>query len=277
MPPRSAAFAPLGIERAQPPHALADRRVRDEERREPFLHERVERPERLGRRARLELDELRRLLEPEQRVGEAVRRAAELGGGRSASNSRFGESSRCTHAAATGPSTKRSDRSSQPPMRLSSIDRRSEDDDGRLDRDVAVPDVRELVREHALELGRRTGRHEAGADRERRARGAASRRERARQAVGDEIEPRLHDPGARREPLDRRVEERRLRDRQLARADHPEHDPVERPVRAADEQQPREDEEREDADAAERPADEREHAADADQQEPRLERCSGRR
>ena len=60
--------------------ALADRRVRDEERGEALLGERVRRVERLGRRARLERDELHRLLEAQQRVGEAVRRVAELGG-----------------------------------------------------------------------------------------------------------------------------------------------------------------------------------------------------
>ena len=69
---------------------------------------------------------------------------------------------------------------------------------------------------------------QAGADGERRAARAAPGGERARQAVGDQIEPRLRDAGERGEPLDRRVEQRRLRERQLARADHPEHHPVER-------------------------------------------------
>ena len=53
--------------------------MRDEERGEAFLHERIERPERLGRRARFELDELRSLLEAQKRVGEPVRRVAKLG------------------------------------------------------------------------------------------------------------------------------------------------------------------------------------------------------
>src|SRR5581483_8902921 len=80
----------------------------------------------------------------------------------------------------------------------------------------------------------------------------------------------LQHAGARREPLDRRMEQRRLGDEQLARAHHPEHDAIERPVRAADEQQPAEDEDREQPQAADTPADEREHAADCEEEEPRL-------
>jgi hypothetical protein len=60
-------------------HTLRDGRMRGEERREPFLEKRVERPERLGRRRRFELDELGGLLEAQQRVGKPVRRAAQLG------------------------------------------------------------------------------------------------------------------------------------------------------------------------------------------------------
>src|SRR5437868_1526360 len=52
----------------------------DEERGKPFFSEWIERPERLRRRARRERNELRRLLEPEQRSREPVRRLAELRG-----------------------------------------------------------------------------------------------------------------------------------------------------------------------------------------------------
>ena len=48
--------------------------MRHEQGCETFLEERVERPERLRRRARLELDELGRVLEAEQRIRESVRR-----------------------------------------------------------------------------------------------------------------------------------------------------------------------------------------------------------
>src|SRR5207247_303551 len=71
---------PVGIEPSQPAHALADRWMRDEECSETLLGEGIEDVERLGRRIRAELDQLRSLLEPDQRVGEPVRRAAELGG-----------------------------------------------------------------------------------------------------------------------------------------------------------------------------------------------------
>src|SRR4051812_28719013 len=73
-------LAPLRVELAQPAYPLADGRVRHEQRREPLLGERVGRVERLGRRARLERHEPRRLLEPDQRVGETVRRVADRGG-----------------------------------------------------------------------------------------------------------------------------------------------------------------------------------------------------
>jgi len=138
-----------------------------------------------------------------------------------------------------------------------------------------VPHVRELVCEHALELGRRARGETACADGDRRAARPATGGERQRQPVRDEIEPRLHDSAKRGEPLDGRVQKRRLADRQLARADHPEHDAVERPVRADDEQQAGEDEDREDAEPAELPAHEREHAADTGEQQPGLEDVAG--
>ena len=71
---------PVRVERAQALHALADRRVRREQGGEADLCERVDRVERLGRRARGELEQLLRLLEAEERVGQAVRGAAQAGG-----------------------------------------------------------------------------------------------------------------------------------------------------------------------------------------------------
>src|ERR687884_287799 len=72
--------APGRIERAKAANALGDRRVRDEEGREAFLGEGVDRVERLGGGASLEADEFVRLLEPDERVGEPVRGSAEAGG-----------------------------------------------------------------------------------------------------------------------------------------------------------------------------------------------------
>src|SRR5204863_4839138 len=72
-------FAPGWVERPQSPHALGHRRMSDEQRREAFLGERIDRVERLRRGAGLELDELARLLEADQRIGKPVGRIAELG------------------------------------------------------------------------------------------------------------------------------------------------------------------------------------------------------
>src|ERR687887_2327698 len=51
-------LAPAGIERAEAPHALRDRRMSREQRGQAFLGERVDRVQRLGRRTALEMDEL---------------------------------------------------------------------------------------------------------------------------------------------------------------------------------------------------------------------------
>src|SRR3954467_9009528 len=77
---RAHLLPPLRVELAQAPDALLDLRMRDEERGEPLLEKRVERPERLRRGARLEVDQLRGLLQAEESIGEPVRRPAQLGG-----------------------------------------------------------------------------------------------------------------------------------------------------------------------------------------------------
>ena len=144
-------------------------------RRQALLGERVDRVERLGRRARLEGHELARLVEPEQRVGEPVRGAEQLGGGavglelplrreeevlRRGRDRREHEQQRALDEAADA----------------AALDERGagEHDRGG-DQHVAVADVRELVREHALELGRGADRDEAARDRERRAARARGR------------------------------------------------------------------------------------------------------
>src|SRR5204862_7326863 len=55
-----------------------------------------------------------------------------------------------------------------------------------------------------------------------------------------------------------------------------EHDAVEGPIRAADEQERAEDEDRHQPHAADPPADEREQTGDAEKQEPRLQDVAGR-
>ena len=152
--------------------ALADRRMRREERRRGRGGERVDRVERLGRRVRAELDELARLLQPEERVGEPVRRSRRSRRRtRSARTRASATAAAWTNAEAIGPSTNSSARSRKPPIRLSSTSAAAKHHGRRLDEHVTRADVRELVREHALELGRRQRRSRpvAHADRRRRA------------------------------------------------------------------------------------------------------------
>ena len=73
----------------------------------------------------------------------------------SAASSRFGESSRCVNAAPTGASTASRNRDRKPPIRRELEERRREQHGVGLGEHVARADVRELVREDRLELGRR--------------------------------------------------------------------------------------------------------------------------
>src|SRR5688572_1442904 len=70
---RAELLAPLRIEIAKPLDALRDWRMCSEEGREALRGEGVYRVEGLGHRARSERDELLRLLEADQGVGERVR------------------------------------------------------------------------------------------------------------------------------------------------------------------------------------------------------------
>ena len=168
---------------AQPPDALADRRMRDEERREALLGERVRRVERLGRRARLERDELHRPARAgaARRRGRAASRRARPRSGRprTRASARAG-GARTTRRA--GRARTSSARWSQPPIRDDSTTAAATIDRDRLDEHVAVPQMRELVRDDPLELGRRRDAEQPGRDRERRA--AAARRGRPRARAG---------------------------------------------------------------------------------------------
>ena len=162
----------------------------DEERRQALLGERVDGVQRLRRRARLERDEVARPVEPEQRVGESVAEPRIPAAIRSAASSRFGESSRWTKAAAIGPSTASSARSNQPPIRDRSTSTTASMTAEVCVEHVAAADVRELVREHRLELGRRQRAEQSGRTERSRTRRTAAGRERTRKAVGDQIELR---------------------------------------------------------------------------------------
>ena len=77
---RRPAGAPAGVELSSACESARRGRVRREHGRETIVAEGADNVERLGRRARApELDEVHRLFEPDERVGQAVRRAADAG------------------------------------------------------------------------------------------------------------------------------------------------------------------------------------------------------
>ena len=97
-----------------------------------------------------------------------------------------------------------------------------EHDGGGLRQDVPATDVRELVRDHGLELGGRQRTEQAGGERDRRAGRPAPRGERARIPVGNQVELRRHDAELGRERIHRRAQQRVLGERVLPGAEHPE-------------------------------------------------------
>src|SRR5215218_319928 len=166
----------------------------------------------------------------------------------------------------------------EPAAETAHLDQRAgEDDDDRLYQYVAVPQVRELVREHALQLGRSRDRQQARADGHGRSARPAPGAHRARMRVGKEIEARLRDASPRREPLHGGLEERRLRRGKLARSDHPERDAVKVPIDGRRAEQRAETEDRCEPVPAERPAEEAETDAGPREEEPGLEEVPGRR
>ena len=241
----------------------------------PFLGERVDRVERLGRRARRGTG----TAPPSARAGSARRRGRAASRRsrrprRSAANSRFVESSRWRNAAAIGPRNdeQRALEPAADAARCSIIiaDRTTS---GVCTSHVAVVDLRELVREHALELGRRSSAEQPGA-RPRPPRHACRGRRRApagaRRRAG-----RAAASGARRAPPAARPSSAPSAPRASGssrRADHPERDAVgvederRRPTSSAAEEEER-------RDAGSRRAPSRcaaSNSAEADEQQPRL-------
>ena len=104
-----------------------------------------------------------------------------------------------------------------------------EQHDGRLDDDVAIADVGELVRQHALDLGGRQG-EQAHRERDRRRPHATAGGEAERRASVDHIQPRLDHLSARRESRDNCVEVGVFAFGQLARAEHAHDRPIGGPV-----------------------------------------------
>ena len=93
----------------------------------------------------------------------------------------------------------------------------------------------ELVCEKTFELGRGCHAEKPAADRECGATGPTARAERPWITVGQNVELRHRHACKRREPLDRRVERRRLATWQLACSDHPERDPIDVEIAGAGE------------------------------------------
>ncbi len=123
----------------------------------PCFEERVERPERLGRGGCGEVDELTRLFEPSERVGEPVRRLAQLRGAAVGLELALRREQQ-VHARGGDRAEHEEQPALEPAADAAQLDhRRCEHDHSRLKRDVVVLHVRELVREHSVELGGRTG------------------------------------------------------------------------------------------------------------------------
>ena len=229
--------------------------MRDEERRQALLGERIDGVERLRRRARLERDEVAGAVELAAARPRARRRSrAARDAIRSAASSRLGESRRWTNAAAIGPSTASSARSNQPPIR-----ERSTRTTASMTAEVCVRTSRRRTCASScaitrLELGRRQRAEQAGRERDRRAGGPAAGGERARIAVRDQVELRRHDAELGRERVHGRAQERVLGERVLPGAEHPEQRAVRVRVDGERGEQRAEDEHRRRLRPAERPA-----------------------
>ena len=109
-------------------------------------------------------------------------------------------------------------------------ERRREEDGERLGEHVEAADVRELVRDHRLELLAADDPQEAGRHGERRAAGPASDDEGPREAVVDQAELRRSDVQLGGDAIGRRAQERVLGERERPRVEHAEQRPVAEPV-----------------------------------------------
>ena len=147
---------------------------------------------------------------------------------------------------------------------------RRQDDERRLHCHVPVVNLRQLVGEHALELGGREHGQQPSRNRNGGTARAAPGRERARMRVVQEVEPGLWDPArsASRSTVECTIGA--CGERQLPRADHPQRDAVRVEREPARGEKRAEQEERRQPVAAERPAERGEHGGEADEQQPRL-------
>jgi hypothetical protein len=135
---------------------------------------------------------------------------------------------------------------------------------------VAVPDVRQLVRDHAAQLAPVEQIEDALGDRDHALPGIASGGERIGRRVVDQEHARLGDAGALRQLLHHAVQARGVLDRQLARAVHAQHQLVGEEVRA-DVHRQREAQEEPGRARPDRPTDRDQEGGQAAQQQDRLQ------
>jgi len=88
--------------------------------------------------------------------------------------------------------------------------------------------------------------------------------------VVEQVQPGLGDSREQRQTFDRRMDDRGRRERELARADHPEHDAVGVVGEPSGGEERTEEEDRREPVAVERPAERCEEGGEADEQQPRL-------
>jgi hypothetical protein len=153
---------------------------------EPALFERVDDMQGPGCRIADERDELTSLIEPLERIGQPVRRVAKLA--RAMVCRVFAPRREQAVRHRRGNRTEDEEQGAlEPPTQPAQLEqRRGDDRRSRLDDDVTAFRVRDLVGEHAFELGRRQGGEQAGADRDRLS-SAAPGGERARVGVADQV------------------------------------------------------------------------------------------
>ena len=195
-------------------------------------------------------------------------------------SSRLGDSSTCVNADANGASTNSNARDSQPPTRLVSTNVTASST-----ADVCVSTsrserVRARARASASSSSRRQRRQQAGAHDHRGAPGPAADREEPRKAVVDQVQLRRQHDGDRRDPVDRRSQQRRLGERERPGPEHAEQCPIADPRDTERRQQRSEREQRRSAELGQQPAhtarDRREEQAISSSALPRFGR-GGRR
>ena len=236
----------------------------------PFF-ERVDHMKWLGRGISGERDELARLVEASQCVGEPVRRIAQLGG----ALIRGELPSRREEAVDDGRRDRPEDeqqRALEPTAEPAQLEQGCGDNRGRrLDQDVALLRVGKLVGQDAVELGRGECRKQPRADDDGLPPTPTTCGERTRKAVRDQVETRPRDTGPGGKSVHGRGQRRPFGIGKRTRADEAQDHPVRVPIHGGAGEQSTEDEDRQQPIPAEHPAEPAEQRAGAREQQPDLE------